>query len=61
VEIMTVKQAAKALGISGRRVRQLCEQGIMGRKVADMWIIEPKDVERYKAMRRPPGRPRKSG
>lgn len=56
---MTVKEAAKALGIKEARVRQLCRAGAFGYKVGRDWLIYPHEVEHYKATRPPRGRPRK--
>lgn len=58
--MMTAKQAAKALGLSVERVRQLCQAGVMGRKVGRDWLITPDEVARYRENRRRPGRPRKA-
>jgi excisionase family DNA binding protein len=58
-DIMTVEEAARALGIKEARVRQLCRSGVMGRKMGRDWIISRDDVEHYRKTRRPPGRPPK--
>lgn len=58
-DIMDVKQAAKALDLSVERIRQLCQEGLMGRKIAGVWLISRDEVERYRRTRRPRGRPRK--
>jgi hypothetical protein len=54
----TVAEAAEALELSEPRIRTLCQEGRMGRKVGRDWVITADEIE---AMRdRPgPGRPRK--
>lgn len=56
--LYTVTEAAEALELSEPRVRTLCQEGRMGRKVGRDWVITAEEIE---AMRdRPgPGRPRK--
>lgn len=56
---MNVQEAAKALGLSVGRIRQLCIAGVMGRKKGRDWLITREEVEHYRRTRRPRGRPRK--
>jgi len=39
--------------------RLLARQRLYGTKVGSVWAIFPEDVEAFKRLRRPPGRPRK--
>lgn len=56
---MTVREAAEALSVSGRRVLQLIETGIIrGMQINPrMWIVDRADVQRYASTERKPGRP----
>lgn len=48
-ELLTADQAGAELGISGRRVRQLLDQGtIRGQKVGRDWTISREALEEYK-------------
>jgi excisionase family DNA binding protein len=54
-EWITAPEAARRLGVSERRVRQLCALGqLPARKVARDWVIHPTDVERFAELE--PGR-----
>lgn len=53
--LLSTKDAAKAMGINERRVRQFCDEGRMGRKVGDTWVITPEEIERNRE--RKAGRP----
>ncbi len=55
----TTREAAEFLGLSVRRVQQLCRRGWMGRRVGRQWLIgdELRDFIGYD---RPPGRPKKT-
>lgn len=55
-ELFTAEQAAEELGISVQRVKQLCAEGRMGRKVGRDWVISVEDIERNRE-RPGPGRP----
>lgn len=40
MQVWSVKEAAKALGISGRRVRKLLAEGrIKGKKIGGYWVV----------------------
>lgn len=68
-DMMTVTEAAKHIGMSDRRVRQLLEEGektgvwvIRGTRLTSrMWLVNKKSVESF-ARKTPPkiGRPRKT-
>ncbi len=57
--LLSTTQTADILGISEIRIRQLCQEGKMGTKVGNTWVITPEDVERNR-VRRGPGQPRKN-
>jgi hypothetical protein len=56
--LLTTAQAADILGLSVQRIKQLCTEGRMGRKVGRDWVISVEDLERNRE-RPGPGRPRK--
>ncbi|MBM3463723.1 MAG: helix-turn-helix domain-containing protein [Armatimonadetes bacterium] len=61
---ITTAQAAALLGVTERRVRQLCAAGILaGRRAGTghraTWQVDPADAQRLRATVRKPGRPRK--
>lgn len=56
--LLSTTQAAEALGISIQRVKQLCAQGRMGRRVGRDWVITPEEIEANRV--RKPGRPAKA-
>jgi excisionase family DNA binding protein len=58
---MSVAEAAAELNASEAYVRRLLlRQRLYGTKLGFVWAIYPDDVEAFKRMRRPPGRPRKA-
>lgn len=57
-ELYTVAEAAEALELSEPRVRVLCQEGRMGKKVGRDWVISAEDIETMKD-RPGPGRPHK--
>lgn len=57
---LTIVDAAKVLGVSGRRVQTLIDQGrLPAEKVRGKWWIEPTSIEAYAKLRKT-GRPKKS-
>ena len=58
-ELLTVKEAAKELGVSGRRVLQFCKSGRLGKQYGWQWLITREELEAFKNLPRPQGRPRK--
>jgi excisionase family DNA binding protein len=53
-----VKEAARLLGVSERRVRQLLADGsLAGERFGDSWMVSADDVARLQVQRRHPGRP----
>ncbi|HMJ38136.1 MAG TPA: helix-turn-helix domain-containing protein [Verrucomicrobiae bacterium] len=58
--LLSVAEAAAELNASEAYVRRLlASQRLYGTKVGFVWALYPDDVEAFKQMRRPPGRPRK--
>jgi len=56
-KLLTVRDAAQVLGISGARVRVLIAVGrLPARKLGPAWVIEAGDLRRVRVRR--PGRPR---
>jgi excisionase family DNA binding protein len=57
-ELLTPAQAAEELGLSVRRVQQLCRAGDLGTKVGGRYLITRSELERFKDSDRPgPGNP----
>lgn len=58
--LILVSEASKKYGLSGRRIRQLIEEGtIAGSKIATAWLIDEDSVKRYvESSRRRPRRKR---
>lgn len=57
---MTINEAACILGLSAVRVRQLCLAGRLGSKRGRDWWITPAELAAFRAIPRPPGRPRQT-
>lgn len=55
---ITVAQAAKKIGISSSRVRQLCNEHDIGSKSGQTRYLTLDDLRELKAIPRKPGRPR---
>jgi hypothetical protein len=59
--VLSVADAAAELNASEAYVRRLLlRQRLYGTKLGFVWVIYPDDLEAFKRMRRPPGRPRKT-
>lgn len=59
IKKMTTSEAAKLLGISGTRIRQLIEAGVIpAERVGKIYVLKDRDVKAAKG--RKPGRPRKN-
>src|SRR5438445_13624369 len=59
--LLSVAEAAADLGASEAYVRRLLlRQRLYGTKLGFVWAIYPDDLEAFKRLRRPPGRPRKT-
>lgn len=58
--MMTTAEAAKLLNLDVSRIRQLCINGKLkaSKRGRDWWITKA-EVERFAALSRPAGRPRK--
>ena len=58
--LLSVAEAAAELDSSEAYVRRLLlRQRLYGTKLGFVWVIYPDDLEAFKQLRRPPGRPRK--
>jgi excisionase family DNA binding protein len=55
-KLMTVPEAAKVLRLSDVRVRQLCQEGRLGKKVGSRYILEESEIRRFSKVNRPAGR-----
>lgn len=62
-ELTTTREAAKVLGVTASRVRQLLRQDLLKghRLPAGLWLISQDDLTEYQEKRRTAGRPRKEG
>lgn len=57
---MSIDEAAKELNLSPKRVREHCRAGrLKAQKVGHSWIITRRNLEAFKALDRPVGRPPK--
>lgn len=63
VEYVPLDQVARELSLSGRQIRNLCDEfAWFGGRMGKIWVITREEVEKMKVTsRRGPGRPRKSG
>lgn len=60
IDLMTVDDVARALGVNDSRVRQLARAGaLQGTRLGRAWLFTPEAVAEFKARPRRPGRPRK--
>jgi excisionase family DNA binding protein len=61
MEVVSVTEAARELGLSNNRVRELIHSGqLPAQKLGREWAILRPDLEQFKTKERPPGRPPKS-
>ena len=60
---LTVKEAASKLGYHPQHLRRLLRSGkVKGERFSGVWMVDPAEVERIKALQRPSGRlPRTTG
>jgi excisionase family DNA binding protein len=59
--LMSVSEAAADLHVSEAYVRRLLiERQLYGIKIGPVWAIFPNDLDAFKQIRRPPGRPAKA-
>jgi excisionase family DNA binding protein len=59
-EFLSVEEAAAELGVTARRVRQICEQGLLGQRIGSVWAISRRELNEFKQIERKPGRPKGS-
>lgn len=55
-DLLSPSEAAVIIGVSKRRVNQLCSEGKLGFRVGKLFFIEHKQAKAFKPT--PPGRPR---
>jgi hypothetical protein len=48
-DLLSIVEAAQRIGVSGRRVRALCEKGRIGRKVGPNWVVTAAEADRMRA------------
>lgn len=59
MEIISSEDAANELGISVITLRKHCQDGKLGTKFGNSWLITRQELEEFKKNRRKPGRPKK--
>lgn len=60
-EVVTVHEAAIELGVSHVSVWRYIDKGrLPARRVGPIYLIDQSDLDAFKAIKRPKGRPRKS-
>jgi len=57
LSLVSVNEAAEALGVSPGRVRQFCREGRLGQQVGDRWVIPRDELEQFRKIPRDHGRP----
>jgi excisionase family DNA binding protein len=58
--LMSVSEAAQELHVSDAYVRRLLlNQRLYGIKIGPVWALFPNDLDAFRQLRRPPGRPPK--
>ena len=56
-ELMSTEEAARVLGVSVRRVRQLCRSYNLGTRIGGRWVLDAEEIDRFRKLNRPPHRP----
>jgi hypothetical protein len=56
-DLYSTREAAALLGVSEPRIRQLARRLGIGRRIGDVWVFTPGDLDRMRARNRRPGRP----
>jgi len=56
-DFVSVEQAAEILGITSRRVRQICLQGRLGKKILGRYLIKRSDLLWFSRRNRQAGNP----
>ena len=59
LEFFTVQDAAEKIGISDGRVRKICIDHSIGKRVGTMRLLSDGDIERIRQYRGKVGRPKK--
>lgn len=55
--LVSVEEAAAKLKVSIRRVQKLCEDGRIGQKVGNIYVIPEDELRAFSKVPRKPGRP----
>ena len=55
--LVSVNEAAEALGVTPGRVRQFCRDGRLGQQVGDRWVIPRDELNQFAKIPRDHGRP----
>ncbi len=56
-DLLTVKEVAKELGRSEKRIREYCREGRLGYKFGRQWIITRAELDAFKQIPRKHGAP----
>lgn len=54
-KLLSVNDAAEKLQLSSVRVRQFCQEGRLGRKIGNIWVIDEKELDKFSTVKRPHG------
>lgn len=56
-DLLDTSAAARILGITESLVRRYCRRGLLGKPVADRWVISKEDLKEFRKKPRKVGRP----
>jgi hypothetical protein len=59
--LLNCDEAAEEIGLSPERIRQFCRGGRLGQRVGGRWVILQEELNRFRKIPRPSGRPSDSG
>ena len=57
VKLLSPQEAADKLGVSLSRVHQFCQEGRLGQRVGNVYVIAEDDLREFARKPRNPGRP----
>ena len=60
LNLFTLTEAAKKVGVSTVRMYQFCQEGRIGQKFGEVWMITQDEIEEFLKIKRKPGRPKNS-
>jgi excisionase family DNA binding protein len=58
MKLLSVTEAAARLGLTSRRVRQFCQQGRLGQRAGNQWVIAEDELKAFARKPRPDGYPK---